>query len=206
MRTLLTVIVTAIVTVAIFLWISVFKPEWLVRLKYDKFGFPRIKKRGDRFVLEGQNYTYDGDKWVKVDANWFPLNPVEGDSFVVDGVGYKFTGGVWVKITNPGDPSEERNLVGLASISVVNGQFGQFEGGVFLPSGNVRNGTFVPFLTISQIDAMNAGDSRAPKGAKCVCTKSTTTNAVTGKTVTSETCTYGGHVVSKKSCQEHGKY
>lgn len=119
MRTLLTVIVTAIVTVAIFLWISVFRPEWLVRLQYDKFGFPRIRTRGDQFILEGQHYVYDGDKWVKTGADWFPLTPAEGDSWVIGGVGYKFTGGVWVKITNPGDPSEVRNLIGLAGINVV---------------------------------------------------------------------------------------
>lgn len=107
MKTLLTVIVTAVVSVAIFLWISVFHPEWLVKLQYDSEGFPRIKKRGDRFVLVGQNYTYDGASWIKVDANWFPINPVEGDSFVVDGIGYKFTNGVWVKISGPNDTTNQ---------------------------------------------------------------------------------------------------
>lgn len=119
MKELLTVILTAIVVVATFLWISVFKPEWLVKLQYDKDGFPRIKKRGDRFVLAGQNYTYDGTNWIKVDANWFPLNPIEGDSFVVDGQGYKFTNGVWVKISGPDDTSNERNILGLGGVFYV---------------------------------------------------------------------------------------
>lgn len=107
MRTIITILVTAIVTTAVFVWISIFKPEWLVKLQYDKEGFPRVKTRGDRFVLAGVNYTYDGDKWVKVGADWFPLNPAEGDSFVVNGIGYKFTNGVWVKISGPSDTTNQ---------------------------------------------------------------------------------------------------
>lgn len=175
MKTLLTVLVTAVITVAAFLWISVNHPEWLIKLQYDSDGFPRIKKRGDRFVLSGQNYTYDGTMWVKVGQDWFPLNPKQGDSFVVNGIGYTFDGTKWVVISGPSDydTSAER----------------------MQSNGRFIDGVFVPFSTIDVINALNPG-------LRAKCQRKSGVNLQTGQTYTYYL--YNGFEVTAKDCADHG--
>lgn len=64
MKTFLTIIVTAVLVSALFLLTARYKPNWLRKLEYDNAGFPRIKKEGDKFLLNNTIYIYQNGAWV----------------------------------------------------------------------------------------------------------------------------------------------
>lgn len=106
MRTLLTIIVTVIVTSAIWFATLRYRPMWIAKVMLDAKGFPRIKKKGDKYVVNSITYYFDGTQWVQLSSSTgFPVNPLpkEGDIFIIDNVGYKFTNSVWVKLSGPSE-------------------------------------------------------------------------------------------------------
>lgn len=111
MRTAITIIVTAIAVSFAWFWTLRYKPNWIAKIMLDANGFPRIKKAGDRFVVGGNLFFFNGESWVQLsNVTGFPINPApkEGDTFIIDKVGYKFTNGSWVKITGPSENEDAR--------------------------------------------------------------------------------------------------
>lgn len=117
MRTAITIIVTAIAVSLAWFWTLRYRPNWIAKIMLDGNGFPRIKKAGDRFVVGGNLFFFNGEQWVQLsNVTGFPINPApkEGDTFIIDKVGYKFTGGSWVKITGPSENETERSIMGFS--------------------------------------------------------------------------------------------
>lgn len=103
MRTLITIIATAVGVSALWLLTLRYRPMWIANVMFDANGFPKIKKTGDKFFINGKMFYFNGTIWVELGPNGFPINPapIEGDTFIIDGIGYKFTNGSWVKISGP---------------------------------------------------------------------------------------------------------
>lgn len=114
MRIFLTAIVTLVVTSALWLLTLRYKPQWIASIMLDSNGFPRIRKTGDRYVVGGKLYYFNGSIWVELSSTTgFPINPAptEGDTFIINGIGYKYTNGAWVKITGPIDSETTRTQI-----------------------------------------------------------------------------------------------
>lgn len=107
MRTFITIVVTVIATAFAFFVIAERRPQWLVRLQYDKNGFPVLRFKNDKFILKGKTYMFDGDVWVEQ----FPENPKDGDTYIKDdGSAWVFNAAAstWGIIINPDESSAER--------------------------------------------------------------------------------------------------
>lgn len=66
MKTFISILVTIVVMVIIFLGISRYKPEWINNLIYDQNGFPRYAKEGDLFTKGLIQYKYHDGQWLIV--------------------------------------------------------------------------------------------------------------------------------------------
>lgn len=121
MKTFLTIIITAIIVVALFIWVARYKPSWLIKIEFDKNGFPILKKEGDLFILHNITYWYHKGVWVQLDANGFPIIPAPAinDTFIKNGVSYTFTTTGWILTpVGPGGSSNAQKIDAFSNLPI----------------------------------------------------------------------------------------